>query len=179
MFSHFSIWNWQQIRQCCIGIFTLSNICPWNFWKVSRSHYFNEFMMNLTIGWRSTNIHFSLDFCHGFRSWVFLTTLTIGIETICFWRILKWIWKLMFPSVRCEVLWVKMEEGNLGRGILFLLWSTYVQAWKGNRKGNFLLIMVYLCAGLEGNREGNLGCGIFFLFWSTYVWAWKGNRERN
>jgi hypothetical protein len=39
--------------------------------------------------------------------------------------------KAYAPSVRCEVLWVKMEEGNLGRG-------------------NSLLIMVYLCVGLEG-----------------------------
>jgi hypothetical protein len=64
------------------------------------------------------------------------------------------------PSIRCEVLWVKMEEGNLGRGLLFLLWSTYVCAWKGNRKGN-------------------LGWGIFFLLWLTYVRAWKGNRKGN
>jgi hypothetical protein len=68
--------------------------------------------------------------------------------------------KAYLPFVRCGSVVGKDGGGELG------LW-------------NFLLILVYLCVGLEGNREGNLGCEIFFLFWSTYGWGWKGNRERN
>jgi hypothetical protein len=49
------------------------------------------------------------------------------------------------------------REGNLGCGIFFLFWSTYVLAWKGN-------------------RERNWGWGIFVLFWSTCT-LWK-ERER-